>query len=59
VVNLDLLTYAGHLESLGEARHDPRHVHVQADIADADAMREVFDQYAPSGVVHLDAEGLS
>ena len=56
VVNVDLLTYAGHLQSLGEARPDPRHVHVQADIADAAAMREVFDQYAPSGVLHLAAE---
>jgi dTDP-glucose 4,6-dehydratase len=56
VVNLDLLTYAGHLESLGEARHDPRHVHVQADIADAAAMRDVFDLYTPSGVLHLAAE---
>jgi len=56
VVNVDLLTYAGHVESLGVAQHDARHVHVRADIADATAMREVFDQYAPSGVLHLAAE---
>jgi dTDP-glucose 4,6-dehydratase len=56
VVNLDLLTYAGHLESLGGAQHDARHVHVQADIADAAAVRDVLDRYAPSGVLHLAAE---
>lgn len=56
VVNVDALTYAGTLESLGEAQHHPRHVHVQADIADAQAIRATFEQFDPVGVIHLAAE---
>jgi len=56
VVNVDALTYAGTLDSLGTARHHPRHLHVQANIADAEAMRAVFAQFDPVGVIHLAAE---
>ncbi len=34
VVNLDKLTYAGNLESLGDALNSPRHTFVHGDIAD-------------------------
>ncbi len=56
VLNVDVLTYAGNLESLGAARHDPRHVHVRQDIADAAAMRALFAAHRPSAVLHLAAE---
>ena len=56
VVNLDSLTYAGNLESLGTFREHPRHHFIQADICDAAAVREAFQTYRPSGVLHLAAE---
>lgn len=56
VVTVDALTYAGNLESLGPARDDPRHHFVHADVADAAAMRAVFETWAPSVVFHLAAE---
>jgi len=56
VLNLDLLTYAGNLESLGAARHDPRHRFVQLDICDADGLRGLLQDFRPDAVVHLAAE---
>jgi dTDP-glucose 4,6-dehydratase len=56
VVNVDKLTYAGDLASLGAARNDPRHRFEQVDIADADAIRKVFDDHRPDAVMHLAAE---
>jgi len=56
VVNVDALTYAGNLASLGAARDHARHTFVRADIADAAAMRDVLATYTPSVVVHLAAE---
>ncbi len=35
IVNLDKLTYAGHLENLADLAGDPDHVFVQGDIGDA------------------------
>lgn len=56
VVTLDKLTYAGNLESLGEALHHPRHAFEQVDICDAVGVRRVFDTHAPDAVMHLAAE---
>jgi dTDP-glucose 4,6-dehydratase len=56
VVNLDKLTYAGNLESLGSASSDPFHVFVQGDIADVACVRRIFEKYRPVGVMHLAAE---
>ncbi|HYR97475.1 MAG TPA: GDP-mannose 4,6-dehydratase, partial [Gemmatimonadales bacterium] len=48
VVNLDLLTYAGNLESLGDVfqRHGPdgdgRHFFIQADVRDFETLRRVL-----------------
>jgi dTDP-glucose 4,6-dehydratase len=56
VVNVDKLTYAASEDALEEARDDPRHVLVQADIADAAAMRHVFHTQQPDAVMHLAAE---
>ncbi|MEX2280924.1 MAG: dTDP-glucose 4,6-dehydratase [Gemmatimonadota bacterium] len=56
VVNLDSLTYAGNLESLGPARDNPRHQFVCADVADAAVVRELFQRFEPAGVIHLAAE---
>lgn len=56
IVNVDKLTYAASEDALEEARHDPRHVLVRADIADATAMRHVFQTHRPDAVMHLAAE---
>jgi dTDP-glucose 4,6-dehydratase len=56
VVNVDCLTYAGNLESLGEAREDPRHAFHHVDICDGPALREVFEREQPDAVLHLAAE---
>jgi len=56
VVNLDKETYAASHDALEEARSDRRHVHVKADICDAEAVRAVFAQHKPRAVMHLAAE---
>src|ERR1700676_3989699 len=56
VVNVDKMTYAAPEGALEEARHHQRHVLVRADIADAAAMRQVFDTHDPDAVMHLAAE---
>lgn len=56
VVNVDKLTYAGSLHSLGGADADPRHHFHQDDIIDADAMRALVDKYQPDYIMHLAAE---
>ena len=56
IVNVDKLTYAGNLESLGPALEHPRHVFEQADIADRQAMDRIFNSHQPDAVIHLAAE---
>ena len=56
VVTLDALTYAGHVESLGPTVDAPNHRFEQADIRDADAVRQIFAESRPDTVFHLAAE---
>jgi len=56
VVNVDRLTYAGNLRSLGDVIEDPGHVFEQADICDAGALKTLFERHRPDGVIHLAAE---
>ena len=56
VVNVDSLTYAGNLESLGAAQDDPRHVFERADIRDAAALARIFARHKPRTVMHPAAE---
>lgn len=56
VVNVDNLTYAGNLESLGAARDHARHRFHKVDIRDAAAVRAVFERERPGAVLHLAAE---
>ena len=56
LVVVDKLTYAGSLLNLAEVRDDPQVVFIEADIADPDAMRSAFEQYAPRAVMNLAAE---
>ena len=56
VANVDKLTYAGNLESLGEARASNRHRHYRVDICDRPALSGIFDEVRPDAVLHLAAE---
>ena len=55
VVNLDLLTYAGNLESLAGLPED-RHLFVQGDVCDGELVRRLFETHRPDAVVHFAAE---
>lgn len=56
VVNVDKLTYAGNLESLASVEANERYTFTQADICDAQAMQQLFEQHQPDVVMHLAAE---
>lgn len=56
VINVDKLTYAGNLESLAEVADSDRYDFAKVDIADAIAVRDVFDRHQPNCVMHLAAE---
>lgn len=60
VLNVDLLTYAGNLESVAEVADDPRYADryqfLQADVADAEAMTSAIAEFRPTAIAHLAAE---
>ncbi|MGM0855814.1 MAG: dTDP-glucose 4,6-dehydratase [Pseudomonadota bacterium] len=56
VVNVDKLTYAGNLESLATVQGSERYTFAHADICDAPAMQQLFEQHQPDVVMHLAAE---
>lgn len=56
VINVDALTYAGNLDSLGEALKDSRHVFEHVDITDSGALERVFEKHRPDAVMHIAAE---
>ncbi|WP_456379702.1 dTDP-glucose 4,6-dehydratase [Thiolapillus sp.] len=56
VVNLDKLTYAGNLESLGPVSSNDRYVFEQVDICNAAEVARVFREHRPDAIMHLAAE---
>ncbi|WP_394153234.1 dTDP-glucose 4,6-dehydratase [Vibrio maritimus] len=56
VVNVDVLTYAGNLESLPGADKSERYAFEQVDICDFAALEAVFEKHQPDAVMHLAAE---
>ena len=58
LVNVDALTYAGHLANLdGVAdNYGPRYTFIHANICDTDTMRRIFTEHEVDTVVHLAAE---
>ena len=56
VINLDKLTYAGNLDSLGPARNDPAHVFVHGDICNFELVRDLLKTHKPRAVVNFAAE---
>jgi dTDP-glucose 4,6-dehydratase len=56
VINLDKLTYAGNLESLGKAAQNVRHKFVQLDICDQAGVAALLEAEQPDAIMHLAAE---
>jgi len=56
IINLDLLTYAGNLDTLKPLLGNQRHVFIHGDITDAERVNSLLEQYAPVAVVNFAAE---
>jgi len=56
LVNLDCLTYAGHLISLAEVSGHPKYVFEQVDLRHAPAVNDVVRRHGITHVLHLAAE---
>ena len=56
IVCLDALTYAGNMETLEPAVGNPKFTFVKADVADRDAVYEIFANEKPDVVVNFAAE---
>jgi len=56
VINVDMLTYAGNLESLTEVADSDRYAFEQVDVCDRSELDRVFSAHQPDAVMHLAAE---
>lgn len=56
IINLDALTYAGNLENLTDIEQQPNYVFSRTNILDTEALKQVFEQYQITDVIHLAAE---
>ena len=56
VLNLDMLTYAGNLETLAAVQDDPRHLFVQGDIGDAQLVSRLLAEHQPRAILNFAAE---
>jgi len=56
IVNLDKLTYAGNLDSLGDAEQSGRYYFEKSDICDSFKIKMILDTYEPDILMHLAAE---
>ena len=56
ILNLDLLTYAGNLDSLADLQDHPHHHMVQGDIGNLDLVGQLLQHHQPQAVVNLAAE---
>ena len=56
IINLDLLTYAGNLETLKPVENKPNYKFVRGDIADRKFIMDLFEKERPDIVVNFAAE---
>lgn len=56
IINLDTLTYAGHLENLASLQENKRHAFVRGDINDGDLVQSLLQKYHPRACIHFAAE---
>jgi dTDP-glucose 4,6-dehydratase len=56
-INLDLLTYAGDLNKISsEAKSASNYSFEKVDIRDIGALREIYQKYQPTDIIHFAAE---
>lgn len=56
IINLDLLTYAGNLDSLKDVQTNPNYTFVHGDIGDEALVEKLLSEYRPDAIVHFAAE---
>ncbi len=56
VLNIDKLTYAGNLASLGDYPKNERYQFQQLDICDKDSVNQAITEFKPDAIMHLAAE---
>ena len=56
IINLDLLTYAGNLESVKPVENAPNYRFVRGDIADREFIFRLFEEEKPDVIVNFAAE---
>lgn len=56
IINLDALTYAGNLENLKDIEHSSNYYFEKVNILDTEALKNVFEKYSVTDVIHLAAE---
>ena len=56
IINLDLLTYAGNLESLKENLNNPNHIFIHGDIGDTELIPKLINEYSIEGIINFAAE---
>lgn len=56
IVNVDKLTYAANLDSVGPIADNPRYAFERTDICAGKALDGIFAQFRPTAVIHLAAE---
>jgi dTDP-glucose 4,6-dehydratase len=56
VINLDLLTYAGHLPTIEALLEHPQHTFVRGDIGDRALVKQLLQRYQPQFIVNFAAE---
>ncbi len=56
IINLDALTYAGNLENLKDVQVEANYVFEKGNILDTAFLKNLFEKYSVSDVIHLAAE---
>lgn len=56
IVNMDALTYAGNLENLKSVENNANYTFIKADIANKEAVEQIFEQHQIEVVVNFAAE---
>jgi dTDP-glucose 4,6-dehydratase len=56
IINLDVLTYAGNLDTLSSLDGHPGHVFVKGDIGDAGLVERLLREHRPDAVINFAAE---
>ncbi|BAO75572.1 dTDP-glucose 4,6-dehydratase [Winogradskyella sp. PG-2] len=56
LINLDSLTYAGERSNLNTIKNHKNYVFIEGDICDTNLVRNLFEKYNFSGVIHFAAE---